>query len=66
MTKHVALLKGGWSNERQVSLSSGKECAEALRRAGYQVTEIDVGRDLAQMLTQLKPDAVFNALLGVR
>lgn len=64
MTKHVALLKGGWSNERQVSLSSGKECAEALRRAGYTVTEIDVGRDLAQVLTALKPDAVFNALHG--
>ena len=64
MTKHVALLKGGWSNEREVSLSSGKECADALRRAGYTVTEIDVGRDLAQVLTQLKPDAVFNALHG--
>ena len=64
MTKHVALLKGGWSTARQVSLSSGKECADALRRAGYTVTEIDVGRDLAQVLTQLKPDAVFNALHG--
>ncbi len=64
MSKHVALLKGGWSNERQVSLASGKECAQALRNAGYTVTEIDVGRDIAQVLTELKPDAVFNALHG--
>jgi D-alanine-D-alanine ligase len=64
MAKHVALLKGGWSNERPVSLASGKECAQALRNAGYQVTEIDVGRDIAQVLTELKPDAVFNALHG--
>ena len=64
MTKHVALLKGGWSNERPVSLASGKECAQALRNAGYQVTEIDVERNIAQVLVELKPDAVFNALHG--
>ena len=64
MTKHVALLKGGWSNERLVSLASGKECAQALRNAGYNVTEIDVERDIAQVLVELKPDVVFNALHG--
>lgn len=64
MAKHVALLKGGWSNERQVSLASGKECAQALRNAGYEVTEIDVGRDIAEVLRSLKPDVAFNALHG--
>ncbi|MEX2277926.1 MAG: D-alanine--D-alanine ligase, partial [Cucumibacter sp.] len=43
-SKHVAVLKGGWSNEREVSLSSGAQCAEALRNAGYRITEIDVDR----------------------
>ena len=64
MSKHVAVLMGGWSNERPVSLSSGRECAAALRRAGYEVTEVDVGRDIAQVLTALKPDVAFNALHG--
>jgi D-alanine-D-alanine ligase len=64
MTKHVAVLKGGLSNERQVSLSSGQECAAALRRAGYAVTEIDVGFDIAERLREVKPDVVFNALHG--
>lgn len=64
MSKHVAVLMGGWSNERPVSLSSGKECAGALRRAGYQVTEVDVGRDIAHVLEALKPDVAFNALHG--
>ena len=64
MTKHVAVLMGGWSNERPVSLSSGKECAGALRRAGYRVTELDVGRDIANVLLDLKPDVAFNALHG--
>lgn len=64
MSKHVALLKGGWSNERQVSLASGKECGQALRNAGYQVTEIDVGRDISEVLRSLKPDVAFNALHG--
>jgi len=64
MAKHVAVLMGGWSNERPVSLSSGRECADALRRAGYEVTEIDVGRDIYNVLTELKPDVAFNALHG--
>lgn len=64
MSKHVALLKGGWSNERPVSLASGKECAQALRNAGYEVTEIDVGRDIAEVLRAMKPDVAFNALHG--
>jgi len=64
MSKHVAVLMGGWTNEREVSLSSGKECADALERAGYQVTTIDVGRDLAEKLIETKPDVVFNALHG--
>ncbi len=64
MSKHVAVLKGGWSNERPVSLASGKACAQALRNAGYTVTEIDVERDIAEVLTKLKPDVVFNALHG--
>lgn len=62
--KHVAVLKGGWSPEREVSLSSGRGCAEALRQSGYRVTEIDAGRDLADQLLKVKPDVVFNALHG--
>jgi len=64
MAKHVAVLMGGWSNERPVSLSSGRACAQALRNAGYQVTEVDVGRDIATVLQQLRPDVAFNALHG--
>jgi len=62
----VAVLMGGWSNEREVSLSSGTECARALRESGYDVSEIDVTRDLAALLAALepRPDAVFNALHG--
>ncbi len=57
---------GGWSSEREVSLSSGKACAKALRDQGYKVQEIDVKRDLQDLLTQLKskPDVAFNALHG--
>lgn len=62
--KHVAVLKGGWSPEREVSLSSGRGCAEALRQGGYRVTELDAGRDLADQLMKVKPDVVFNALHG--
>jgi D-alanine-D-alanine ligase len=62
--KHVAVLLGGVSNERQVSLSSGAQCAAALRRAGYSVTEVDVGYDVAEQLRALKPDVAFNALHG--
>jgi D-alanine-D-alanine ligase len=64
MTKHVAVLMGGWSNEREVSLSSGRGCSLALRNAGYRVTEIDVARDVAAVLAELKPDVAFNALHG--
>lgn len=64
MTKHVAVLMGGLSNERPVSLSSGKGCAEALRRAGYQVTELDVGFDVVERLREIRPDVAFNALHG--
>ena len=61
---HVALLWGGLSSEREVSLSSGKECGAALERLGAKVSYVDAGRDLAQVLTALKPDVVFNALHG--
>jgi D-alanine-D-alanine ligase len=64
MKKHVAVLMGGWSNERPVSLKSGAGCAEALRHAGYAVSEVDVGRDVAEVLTRLRPDVAFNALHG--
>ncbi|MBX3496761.1 MAG: D-alanine--D-alanine ligase [Parvibaculum sp.] len=62
--KHVAVLKGGWSAEREVSLVTGKGCADALRSHGYHVTEIDAGRDLADQVLKVKPDVVFNALHG--
>ena len=62
--KHVAVLKGGWSAEREVSLDSGAACAAALRAEGYQVTEIDVRPDIAATLAEIKPDVVFNALHG--
>ena len=55
----------GWSPEREISLISGQKCAEALQRSGYQVTQIDVDRDLAARLTELAPDVCFNALHGV-
>ncbi len=64
MTKHVAVLKGGISNEREVSLSSGRECARALRNSGFEVTEVDVGYDVAERLREVAPDVVFNALHG--
>jgi D-alanine-D-alanine ligase len=62
--KHVAVLMGGWSAERVVSLSSGVDCADALESEGYQVTRVDVDRDVSALLTELKPDVVFNALHG--
>jgi D-alanine-D-alanine ligase len=62
--KHVAVLMGGWSAEREVSLRSGKACADALERAGYRVTRVDVARDIATVLTKLKPDAALNVLHG--
>jgi D-alanine-D-alanine ligase len=62
--KHVAVLMGGWSAERPVSLNSGRGCADALERLGYRVTRIDVGRDIASRLAALRPDVAFNALHG--
>ena len=64
MTRHVAVLMGGWSVEREVSLVSGEACAAALERLGHRVTRVDVGRDLAQRLRELRPDVAFNALHG--
>jgi len=61
---HVALLLGGLSSERDVSLVSGRECGDALERLGAKVTRVDAGRDLAQVLARLKPDVCFNALHG--
>ena len=64
MSKHVAVLMGGWSAEREVSLRSGKACADALMRLGYRVTRIDVGRDIAALLKTVKPDVALNLLHG--
>ena len=61
---HVAVLMGGWSNERPVSLMTGKGIAEALAAKGYRVTSIDMDRDVALRLSEAKPDVVFNALHG--
>ena len=61
---HVAVVKGGRSAERQVSLVSGRECAAALRRLGYKVSEVDAGNDLPKELVQLSPDIIFNSLHG--
>jgi len=62
--QHIAVLLGGRSAEREVSLVSGTDCAEALRATGFEVTEIDAGADLAQRLAETKPDAAFIALHG--
>lgn len=61
---HVAVVMGGLSSEREVSLSSGKPIIATLEKLGYQVTPIDMDRDIATQLTKLKPDVVFNALHG--
>lgn len=61
---HVAVLMGGWSSEREVSLVTGAGVADALERVGYRVTRIDMGRDIAVRLSEVKPDVVFNALHG--
>lgn len=61
---HVAVLMGGLSSEREVSLSSGRMCADALEGQVARVSRVDAGRDLAQVLAELKPDVVFNALHG--
>jgi D-alanine-D-alanine ligase len=67
MTKAVAVLMGGWSPEREVSLSSGYECGKALAGRGYKVRMIDVGRDAPALLRALdpRPDVIFNALHGI-
>jgi D-alanine-D-alanine ligase len=62
--KRVAVLLGGRSAEREVSLVSGRGCAKALREEGFDVVEIDVGDDLAERLREVKPDAAFNGLHG--
>ena len=68
MSKRVAVLYGGISAEREVSLTSGRQCIAGLREAGFEVTPIEVGEDLGAVITALtkpsKPDAVFNALHG--
>jgi D-alanine-D-alanine ligase len=64
MSKHVSVLMGGWSAEREVSLRSGRACADALVRLGYRVTRIDVGRDIAAVLGTVKPDVALNVLHG--
>ena len=61
---HIAVLMGGWSAEREVSLMSGAGVADALEGLGHRVTRIDMGRDVAQRLAEAKPDVVFNALHG--
>ena len=61
---HVAVLMGGWSSERPVSLMSGEGVAKALESRGHQVTRIDMDRDVALRLAETKPDVVFNALHG--
>ena len=64
MAKHVAVLMGGWSAEREVSLRSGKACADALARRGYRVTSIDVTPEIAVALAAAKPDVALNVLHG--
>ena len=61
---HIVVLMGGWSAEREVSLSSGEGVAKALESRGHRVTRIDMGRDVAQRLAEVAPDVVFNALHG--
>jgi D-alanine-D-alanine ligase len=62
--QHVAVLMGGWSAEREVSLASGQACTEALESVGYRATTVDVDRRLPEVLRDLKPDVCFNALHG--
>ncbi len=64
MSKHVAVLMGGWSAEREVSLRSGEACARALEGEGFRVTRVDVDRNIAEVLARLRPDVALNALHG--
>ena len=61
---HIAVLMGGWSSEREVSLTSGNGVADALESRGHRVTRIDMDRDVARRLAEAEPDVVFNALHG--
>lgn len=61
---HIAVLMGGWSNERPVSLMSGEGVAKALEERGHKVTRVDMDRNVAQKLAEVAPDVVFNALHG--
>ncbi|WP_294330399.1 D-alanine--D-alanine ligase [uncultured Sphingomonas sp.] len=61
---HIAVLMGGWSAEREVSLMSGNGVADALESLGHRVTRIDMDRNVAARLAEAKPDVVFNALHG--
>ena len=62
--RHIAVLMGGLSPERDISLVTGQACAEALERLGAKVDLIDAGRDVGEVLARKKPDVVFNALHG--
>lgn len=64
-TLHIVVLMGGWSNEREVSLTSGNDIADALETNGHKVTRVDMDRNVASVLNELRPDVVFNALHGV-
>lgn len=64
LSRHIAVVMGGTSFERKVSLMTGRMCANALREEGFQVTELDASADLATRLTHIVPDIVFNALHG--
>lgn len=64
MSPHIAVLMGGWSAEREVSLVSGAAVSEALKTLGYQVSAVDVGHTIGTTLGELKPDICFNALHG--
>ena len=61
---HVVMLMGGWSSEREVSISSGRACTQGLEQAGFKVTQLDVQPDVIDQLRALKPDVAFNALHG--
>ena len=63
--RHVAVLMGGISSEREVSLSTGRGCVAALERLGARVTPVDAGRDLAEVLARLRPEVAMNVLHGV-
>ena len=66
MSRHVAVLMGGWSSEREVSLVTGSAVSRALKELGYNVTSIDITRNVRSLLADLdpKPDVIFNALHG--